>query len=138
MQAVPYSSFLRISVLVTALVLVFDSGILIPATSKLSDVTIQYVASVGAGVGTSASVPENELNALSAQIAERQRVLDAKEAELNEREISTRSFNTSGTTENLSTYILSTILFILTVLVVLNYAMDWARVRSYRYERQIG
>jgi hypothetical protein len=136
MQAVGYSSFLRISALVTALVLMFDSGILLPVTKQLSDTTISYVASIGAGVGTSASVPENELNALSAQIAERQRVLDAKEAELNEREIATRSFNTAGTAENLSTYILSTILFILTVLIVLNYAMDWARVRSYRYERQ--
>lgn len=136
MQAVGYSSFLRISALVTALVLVFDSGILMPVTSQLSDTTILYVASIG--VGASASVPESEINALSAQIAERQRVLDAKEAELNEREIATRSFNVSDTTENLSTYVLSTILFILTVLIVLNYAMDWARVRSYRYERQVG
>ncbi|MCR4285297.1 MAG: hypothetical protein NUW00_00205 [Candidatus Kaiserbacteria bacterium] len=136
MQAVGYSSFLRISALVTALVLVFDSGILMPVTSQLSDTTILYVASIG--VGASASVPESEINALSAQIAERQRVLDAKEAELNEREIATRSFSVSGTTENLSTYVLSTILFILTVLIVLNYAMDWARVRSYRYERQVG
>jgi len=136
MQAVGYSSFLRISALVTALVLVFDSGILLPVTSQLSDATILYVASIG--VGASASVPESEINALSAQIAERQRVLDAKEAELNEREIATRSFNVSGTTENLSTYVLSTILFILTVLIVLNYAMDWTRVRSYRYERQVG
>lgn len=136
MQAVGYSSFLRISALVTALVLVFDSGILLPVTKQLSDTTILYVASIG--VGASASVPESEINALSAQIAERQRVLDAKEAELNEREIATRSFNVSDATEDLSTYVLSTILFILTVLIVLNYAMDWARVRSYRYERQVG
>lgn len=136
MRPVWYSSFLRISALVTALVLVFDSGILFPVTEHLSDTTMLYVASIG--VGASASVPESEINTLSAQIAERQRILDAKEAELNEREIAARSFNVSDATENLSTYVLSAILFILTVLIVLNYIMDWTRVRTYRYERQIG
>lgn len=125
---------MRVSVLVSAFLLVFDSGVLSPITRQLSDATITYIAAVG--VGTSASVPENEINALSAQIAERQRVLDAREAELREREIASREFGASGTNGNMSTYIISTILFILTVLLVLNYAMDWARVRTFRYEKQ--
>lgn len=131
-----YHSFLRVSVLVSALVLLFDSGILYPITQQLSDSTVSYIASVG--VGTTAVVPENEINVLSAQIAERQRILDAREAELREREIATRDFGASNTDKNYSTYIMSTILFILTVLLVLNYAMDWARVRSFRYEKQVG
>lgn len=125
---------MRVSVLVSAFLLVFDSGVLSPITRQLSDTTVTYIAAVG--VGTSASVPPNEINALSAQIAERQRILDAREAELREREIASREFGASGTNANISTYIISTILFILTVLLVLNYAMDWARVRSFRYEKQ--
>ncbi len=131
-----YRSFLRIFTLVFALLLVFDSGILSPVTRQLSDTTMLYVASVG--VGASASVPENELNVLSAEISERQRLLDAREAALREREIATRSFGDTGGATDFSTYILSAILFILTVLVILNYAMDWARVRTYRYENQPG
>jgi cell shape-determining protein MreC len=128
-----YHSFLRIAMMVTAFALVFDSGILFPVTKQLSDVTISYVASVGASMN--ASVPENEINALSAQIAEKQRELDAREALLNEREISSRSFGASESNTDYSTYIISVILFILTVLMVLNYAMDWVRVRQLRYAK---
>ncbi len=131
-----YHSFLRISILVSAFLLVFDSGILNPITQQLSNQTLMYVADVG--VGASATVPENEINALSAQIAERQKILDAREAELREREIASRDFGSSDSTTDFSTYVISTILFILTILLVLNYAMDWARVRSFRYEKQIG
>lgn len=131
-----YHSFLRVSVLVSAFVLVFDSGLLLPITRQLSDTTISYVATIG--VGTSAVVPENEINVLSAQIAERQRILDAREAELREREIASRNFGSTNTNGDYSTYIIGTILFILTVLLVLNYAMDWARIRSFRYEKQVS
>ncbi len=131
-----YHSFLRISILVSAFLLVFDSGILNPITQQLSNQTLMYVADVG--VGASATVPENEINALSAQIAERQKILDAREAELREREIASRDFGSSDSATDFSTYVISTILFILTMLLVLNYAMDWARVRSFRYEKQIG
>lgn len=130
-----YRSFLRISALLFALILVFDSGVLSPITKQLSNSATDYLA--GVGTGMFASVPENELNSLSAQIAEQQRTLDAREAALHEREIATRSFG-DGTDTDYSTYIISTILFILTVLLVLNYAMDWARVRSLRHEKSMG
>ena len=120
--------------LVMACVLVFDSGILFPITKQLSDQTGAYLASVGAGVGATASVEPTEINTLSAQIADRQRTLDAREAALREREIAARSYEESAVTDY-STYIISVILFILTVLLVLNYAMDWSRTRALRYAK---
>ena len=134
MQVDRYRSFLRVSMLVSVFVLIFDSGLLFPVTKQFSDNTISYLANIGAGVGATATVPQNEINILSAQIAEQQRVLDAREAILREREIATRSYGTSANTDY-STYIMSAILFILTVLLVLNYAMDWARIRTLRYGR---
>ncbi len=128
MQVNRYHSFLRISMVVTALVLLFDGGFLFPVTKQFSDSTVSYVASIGTGMF--ASVPQNEINSLSAQIAEKQRELDAREASLNEREIDARSFGTDTESTDYSTYILSVILFILTVLLVLNYLMDWARVKK--------
>jgi hypothetical protein len=130
-----YQSFLRVSLLVTATVLVFDGGFLSPITKQLSDNTIAYLGAVGSSVF--ASVPQNEINTLSSQLSEQQRLLDAREAQLREREIATRTYETGGKTDY-STYILSAILFILTVLIVMNYAMDWARVRRFTYEKQVG
>lgn len=135
MKVQRYHSFLRVSLLVTATVLVFDSGLLFPVTKQLSDNTMTYLASSASGVF--ASVPQNEINALTAQISEQQRLLDAREAALREREIATRQFSESESTDY-STYILSVILFILTVLIVLNYAMDFARFKKFRYEKSVA
>ncbi len=135
MQVSRYHKFLRVSLLVTACALVFDSGAFFPVTREFSNTTVSYIASVGSQV--LANVPQNEINVLSGQIAEQQRVLDLREAELNEREIASRSFITK-TESDYSTYIISTILFIITVLLVLNYAMDWARVRKTAYEESMG
>ena len=134
MQVNRYQSFLRVAILVTTAVLMFDSGFLFPVTKQLSDSTITYIANVSSGVGATATVPENEINVLTAQISERERELDAREATLREREIAARDFDT-GTEPDYSIYIISIILFFLTVLLVLNYAMDWARVRAFRYEK---
>ena len=132
MQVSRYHSFLRVSLLVLAFILVFDSGIVSPVTKQLSSGTMQYLASVGSGVF--ASVPQNEINSLTAQISERERELDAREAQLNEREIATRNFGSEET--DYSTYIISIILFIITVLLVLNYVMDWNRARKFNsYEK---
>lgn len=130
-----YHKFLRVSLLVTAVTLLFDGGFVFPITEKLSDNALSYLASTRTSV--LATVPENELNAITAQLTARQRELDAREAALREREIATRDFGGSET--DYSTYILSAILFLLTVLVVLNYAMDWARVRKFAYyEESMG
>lgn len=134
MQISRYHKFLRVSAVIVTLVLLFDGGFLSPVTKQLSDHTIAYLAAVG--VGMSASVPDNELNTLTAQIEERQRSLDAREAELRAREIAARPFSDGA--PDYSIFILSTILFILTVLIVLNYAMDFARARTLRYGKQMG
>lgn len=133
MQVNRYHSFLRVAMVVIAFVLIFDSGFLFPITKQLSDVTVGYLASVGAGMF--ASVPQNEINSLSAQIAEKQRELDEREASLNAREISARSFGANDSPSDFSTYILSVILFVITVLLVLNYIMDWIRVKQNRYAK---
>lgn len=122
-----YHSFLRVLLLVSAIVLIFDSGIFIPATKQISRTTTAYMASVGSGMF--ASVPENEVNALSAKISEQQRVLDAREASLREREIAARSYTSDDT--GYSTYIISVMLFIIIVLLVVNYIMDFVRFKQY-------
>ncbi len=132
-QVSRYHRFLRVMLLVSAFTLIFDSGILFPITKELSDNTIVYLGSVGSSVF--ASVPPNEINTLTAQISEQQRLLDAREAELREREIAARSYTKQET--DYSIYIISTILFIITVLLVLNYAMDWSRSRHYIYEKSL-
>lgn len=120
--------------LVVAFVLVFDSGILSPVTKQLADVTYSYLAAAGASM--SAEVAPNEYNAFTAQLTEEQRRLDAREQALNEREIAARSYET-GEGPDYSTYILSILLFLILVLLVLNYVMDWQRARAYpQYEKR--
>lgn len=135
MQVSIYHRFLRVLLLVMTVVLVFDSGIISPTTKQLSDTTIVYLASVGSSVG--ATVTPNEINTLTAQIAEEQRRLNLREAELNEREIAARSFGDDQDADY-STYIISAILFLILVLLIMNYILDFARVRKYTYENKMG
>lgn len=128
-----YHVALRVASVVVALVLVFDAGLISPVTKQFSDATITYLAA-SVGVGMSLSIPENEINTITAELSARERELDAREAALNERQIASRDFGIP-VERDFSTYILSTILFILSVLIVLNYALDWARARDQRYAR---
>lgn len=121
-----YLSMLRVSLLTTAVVLVFDSGIVSPVTKQLSDNTLLYLAQTASVV---ARVEQTEINTLSEDLRKRSEELDAKEAAL--RTIEARTYGAS-TEPDYSTYILSLILFILTLLIVLNYILDWHRVRSER------
>lgn len=120
-----YHQVLRTSLLVIAFVLVFDSGFLIPLTKHLSDNTIDYLANSSAGVF--AQVAPNELNTLTAELSAQQQALDAREAAL--RDIEARTFNSSESPDY-STYVLSLILFFLSVLIVVNYVLDWRRAQS--------
>ena len=130
-----YRSFLRIGILVSAITLLFDGGFVVPITKQLSNNTFQYLGSVGSSM--LASVEPNEINTLTAEITARQRELDARESALRAREIETRDFGQESSTEY-STYIIATVLFILTVLLLLNFAMDFARIRSLRYEKSLA
>lgn len=130
MKVSRYHKFLRTSLIIVLGVLLFDGGFIFPVTKQLSRVTTTYLASVGAEMYV--SVPENEFNTLTAQISEQQKLLDAREKAIQEREIASRPFGADSQT-NYSTFILSAILFVLTVLIVINYIMDWVRVRKNVY-----
>ncbi len=125
-----YHKFLRVSQFLVAVVLIFDSGFLLPLTKELSNGTINYLANT---IGIGASVAPNELNVITAELTAREQAINAREAALAEREIAARDF---GDETDLSVYILSAILLILTILIVLNYAMDFIRVRNLYHERK--
>jgi len=119
-----YHSLLRILSLTVALVLVFESGMVAPFTHDLTVDTRQFLASA---VGMNASVTPNELNQLTAELTARKRALEDREAALSEREIAV-GLNTSGDfTGSLSTFMLSTVLFILLLLILMNYLLDYLR-----------
>lgn len=118
-----YHQVLRTSLLVTAFMLVFDGGFVVPLSKHLSDNTIEYLAT---SVGVFAQVEPNEINVLTAELTAKQRELEAREAAL--RNIEARSFG-SPESPDYSSYILSVILFILTVLILTNYVLDWHRNR---------
>ena len=124
-----YHKVLRVSALVAASILAFDSGYISSLTRDLSNNTIDYLASSLSSV--SVAVPENELNVITTQLTARERELDAREAALKEREISSRNFTSPET--DYSTYIISLILFLLTTLILLNYALDWLRAKKLSY-----
>ncbi len=119
-----YHKILRVSIVVTSLVLLFDGGFITPITKSLSQNTYVYL---GNAVGIFAGVEPNELNVITAELTERTRNLDVREQQIREREIATRDFNSSR--NDYSIYILSVILFALTCLILVNYALDWRRAR---------
>lgn len=123
MQATLYHKSLRIFLIVTAFVLVFDSGLINDTTKQLANGTQSYMANV---IGVGASVGPTELNTLTAELTAQKRELEAREAALRQREIAV-GINDGGSTSDYSTYILAGILFILLVLILLNYTLDYLR-----------
>lgn len=128
-----YHRILRVSALVVALVLVFESGLISKSTAGISSNTYIYVASV---IGMSASVQPTELNKLTADLTAREKNLSDREAALREREIAV-SINGGTASNNNATYILASILFILLVLIVLNYVLDYLRTREERFAQPV-
>ncbi len=120
-----YHRTLRSAAVITALVLIFDSGLVQPETKTLSDSAYQYLANT---VGVMAVVPPNELNTITAELTARSQELDQRE-----RDIEARVRDQGGMSDT-STYVLSSILFILLVLIVINYALDFYRYRR----REVG
>lgn len=123
-----YHKFLRSVSLLGALVLLFDSGLFSPVTKELSDSTENYLASV---ISVGASVAPNDLNTITAELTKQKTDLDEREQSLAERErqiqVNLNSDNNSSL--NISTYILSVLLFVIIVLITLNYALDFVRYR---------
>mgnify|MGYP003431795052 CR=1 FL=1 len=123
-----YHSLLRIASAVVAVMLVFEGGLLSPVTAKLADQTELYLANA---VGVSVGVAPTELNQMTAALTARDRELDERELAISEREIEV-GINDGGSIVGLDsgTFVLATILFILLVLIILNYALDYARGRE--------
>jgi hypothetical protein len=133
MEDTNYHRILRIAAMVCAFVLVFDSGLLLKSTATLSDGAQTYLS---AAIGVGASVQPNELNTLTAELTSRQRELEAREAALREREIEIDLTDSGGVSSDYSTYILASILFILLLLILLNYTLDYLRLKEMQVNRQ--
>lgn len=116
-----YHKLLRIGALTLALVLLFDSGIFSPITHELSSDTGKYLANA---IGMYAAVPSTEINTLSEQLLDRERQLQEREISVSLKESKNEGVG------SVSTFILSVALFVLLVLIVLNYLLDYVRNRQ--------
>lgn len=123
-----YHRVLRVAAVVTALVLLFESGLVHQSTAYLALNTHYYLAQA---VGMSVGVEPNELNSLTAELTKQQRDLAAREAAISEREIEIGLAAGQNPNETF-TYVLASILFILLVLIVLNYTLDYIRAKQLR------
>ncbi len=119
-----YHSLLRVAAAVVAIMLVFESGLLSPITAELANNTQSYLANA---VGVSVGVAPTELNQMTAALTVREQELEARALALAEREIQVELAATSQGIPDRATFVLATILFILLVLIILNYALDYVR-----------
>lgn len=123
-----YHSILRILSAVVAIMLLFEGGLLSTTTARLADNTEMYLANA---VGVSVGVAPTELNQITAALTAKEKDLEAREMAVSAREIEIGLNNNGGSTPSHSaTFVLSSILFILLVLMILNYALDYARARE--------
>lgn len=129
-----YHRILRVSAVVMAIALVFQSGVVSDSTAVISQGTHAYLANA---VGMSASVEPNELNRYTAALTEKEQELAAREAALEEREIAVDLQSRGETSSDTATYVMASILFILLVLIVLNYTLDYLRLRELRQQQTV-
>lgn len=128
-QSLLYRSVLRVSLVVTACVLVFQSGLVDERTAVVfSNATDSLYASV---VGASASVRPTEVNQITAELTRQQQMLAAREEVLTEREIELGlAPGTTQSSNQTTTYLLAAILLIQLILLVLNYVLDYLRSKE--------
>ena len=115
-----YHVFLRTSALTIALVLLFVSGVISPITKEISGNTRLYLANT---ISMQASVQTNEFNTLNKQLTDRTLELEAREVAVTLKEQKNEMFD-------ISTFTLSIILFVVLVLLILNYVLDYMRSRD--------
>jgi hypothetical protein len=121
-----YHKVLRVSVVVATLLLVFESGSVSHTTKQLSLNTHHYLAQV---IGVGASVDPTELNTMTAALTKQQKQLNEREAALKEREIQVTVKENSDPNQT-AIYVLAVIVFILLLLIITNYILDYLRVRD--------
>jgi hypothetical protein len=127
-----YHRVLRVASVVCAIALLFESGIISPITRQLSVDTHQYLANA---VGVGASVDPTELNTLTAELTKQRLALKDREQNIAEREIEI-GLSAGERVNETSTYVLSGLLFILLVLIILNYTLDYLRAKELRAPRR--
>ena len=77
-----------------------------------------------------ASVVPTELNQITAELTQRDRLLTQRENDIAAREIAVDLDKKGAPTADFSSYIMSILLFVILVLIVLNYALDYVRYRE--------
>jgi hypothetical protein len=127
MEYTTYHKLLRVSLAVSVCVLLFQSGAIYPITATLTTETAQYMANA---VGVSVGVVPTELNQITADLTAREVALAAREKDVQAREISV-GIAPGGAllSQRTMTFVIASVLFILLVLVVLNYILDFLRAR---------
>ena len=127
-----YHKILRISAAVLAIALVFQSGMVSTTTALMSLSTQSYLAN---SVGISVGVAPTELNTLTAGLTAKELALDSRDRALTEREIAI-GLNGQVGTQDKTTFIMGLTLFMVVLLLVLNYALDFIRAREQLPYRQ--
>lgn len=120
-----YHKSLRVSAVLLAAVVVFQSGF-IGGTGDLARYAKEQVANV---IGISATVETNELNTITAELTKQREDLRVREQALTEREIAAKVSDRPSSVD-VSDFILSAILLLLVILIALNYLFDFMRARS--------
>jgi hypothetical protein len=129
-----YHKLLRVSAVVLAAALVFQAGLVSNTTAIMATQTQSYLANA---VGVSVGVSPTELNTITAGLTEQKLALDARENELRQREIAV-GIQTGGATQDMTTFILGLVLFIVVLLLVLNYSLDYLRYREIKMRQVTG
>ncbi len=121
-----YHKVLRVSLVVCTLMLLFESGVVHQSTRQLAINTHNYL---GNSIGATASIDPTELNSLTAEITAQKLALQQRESAVREREIEIGL--TPGESANQkTTYVLAGVLFLLLILIVLNYTLDYLRLQE--------
>jgi hypothetical protein len=129
-----YHKLLRVSAVVLAAALVFQAGLVSNTTAIMATQTQSYLANA---VGVTVGVSPTELNTITAGLTEQRLALDARENELRQREIAV-GLETGGATQDMTTFILGLVLFIVVLLLVLNYSLDYLRYREIKMRQVTG
>jgi hypothetical protein len=107
---------------------VFESGLVNDSTKLLATNTHEYLANA---IGATASVEPTELNQITRSLTEQRVALEQREEALRQREIEVNlATERGGAGGDTATYVLSSILFVMLVLIILNYVLDYLRIRE--------
>ena len=121
-----YHKILRISGVVLAVALVFQSGMVSQTTALMALSTQSYLAN---SVGVSVGVTPTELNTITAGLTAKELALNARDRSLTEREIAIGLSGQAGTQDK-TTFVMGLVLFMVVLLLVLNYTLDYLRSRQ--------